>query len=78
MSSRISVVVVLLLSASAAVRKPPVSAVALPEAVLAHPVSDGDSVFDKIPWRSSAQAFASWREPWAPDSGLYDHRYVTW
>jgi hypothetical protein len=77
MSSTISVVAFLLLSAAAT----PVvsgSAVPLPQAVLAHPAAESEPSLQPPlrPW--SSEAFASWGGPWLLRPGLYDHRYITW
>jgi hypothetical protein len=76
MSSTISAAL-LFLFASALAPKVSRPALALPEAVLAHPAAETDPSQQPAP-RWSAQALAAWPGPWGMQAGLYDHRYVTW
>jgi hypothetical protein len=79
MSSKISVAALLLLFATGrAAREVPAAALPLPEAVLAHPAPEKDPFLQPVPWRRSAEEFATWKGPWVASPGLYDHRYVTW
>ena len=79
MRSLISVAALLLpFAAAGAARVVPAPALTLPEAVLAHPPAEENPLLRALPWRSSSQAFATWKGPWTSQPGLYDHRYVTW
>jgi hypothetical protein len=85
MSATISVAALVLVLATAGMQeaapKQSASTLTVPQAVTAQAAleKEKDSMFQVIPWRRSAQAFATWGGPWRALPGqLYDERYVTW
>ena len=85
MSATISVAALVLVLATAGTPgvapKPAASSLTVPQAATAQAAleKEKDSILQIIPWRRSAQAFATWGGPWPARPGqLYDERYVTW